>query len=812
MISKHLWIALSAVTALWACDDTEEPANDRDVAVGPCNAPACIGGSGGEAGAGGEAGMGGTPTGGMGGTPTGGAGGVGGVAGAGGEPGGAGGVVEPDAFVLPDAGLPDAEIPDAGRPVMNPLVPRVENRTCAFPEIPPAGDMEIELAFGNLDFARPLWLGTAPGDTDHIYVMEQGGRILVFDDDREVDETEVFLDLSVSRAGNEEGLLGLAFHPDYAENGRLFLYYSASNPRRSVISEWSRDRNNPLRVDPASERIILEVGQPFSNHNGGDMHFGPDDYLYISLGDGGSGGDPENHGQRPTTLLGSVLRIDIDNVSPGCNYGIPPDNPFAVGNGCAGGQEGRPEIWAWGLRNVWRMSFDRSTGELWAGDVGQGAYEEIDILEGGRNYGWNQVEGFACYRRGCDPSAYADPVFAYGRGEGQSITGGYVYRGPDFPELYGAYIYADYRNGRIWALRLRPGAEPVNTLLVDTPVRIASFGEDIDGRLYFTAFDGHIWGLRRRAQGPEVQPLPPRLSDTGCFDDLTDMAPAAGVIPYQLNVPFWSDNARKSRFVAMPEGGAATYTETGAFEFPLGTVVIKHFEIDDAAGNSRRLETRFMVHQPTGWQGYTYRWNAEQTDAVLLTGAMDEVVSGPEGEQTWHYPARSDCDGCHTEAAGHVLGFRGQQLDRTMVYGDVQYPQLEALSEAGLLSGDLPAERQAFPRLNDNAVPLAERARVMLDVNCAMCHQPDGPGNATIDLRVETPFAEQRLCNAEPGQGDLGLAGARIVAPGEPARSVLLQRMSVLGEDRMPPVGSNVVDAEGVRLIQSWIESMNGCE
>lgn len=793
-ITRTLLPTISVVSLGFLGCDSDSPSADRDVQVGPCNAPACVGGSG----SGGGGGAGGNGGGGAG-------GGAGGV-----DAGPDASVGLPDAFTLPDVGPRDADLPDASRPVMNPLTPRVDNATCVFPEIPPPGEMRATPAFGDLRFSRPLWLGAAPGDDERLYVMEQGGRIYNFYRAPESPTADLFLDLNVSRGGNEEGLLGMAFHPDYAENGRFFLYYSAANPRRSVISEWRRDPQMPWRADPASESVILEVGQPYSNHNGGDMHFGPDGYLYIGLGDGGSGGDPQNNGQRPTTLLGSVLRIDVDDPSPGCRYGIPPDNPFAPESGCVGGEAGRPEIWAWGLRNPWRMSFDRSTGALWVGDVGQGSYEEIDILEGGRNYGWNQVEGFACYRANCDPSAYAEPVYAYGRGDGRSITGGYVYRGPDFPELYGAYVYGDYETGRIWALR--PGAEPENTLLVSSRQNISSFGEDQEGRLYFTAFNGQIWTLARPEGGGEVAQLPPRLSDTGCFSDLATLTPAPGVIPYDLNIPFWSDGAQKSRFLALPAGGSASLQADGTFEMPVGTVVIKHFDIDEVGRDAlRRLETRFLVRQPTGWQGYTYRWDEAQQDAVLLEASRDEPIETARGAQVWHYPARTGCDSCHTEAGGHVLGFRAQQLHRGMTYGEVQYPQLQALQEAGLITGELAAV-QALPRLNDEAVPLADRARALLDVNCAMCHQPDGPGNATIDLRLSTAFTDQRLCDVAPSQGDLDLAGARLIAPGAPDRSVLLRRMSLRGEDQMPPLGSNVVDTEGVRLVQRWIEGLDGCE
>ncbi|MCA9542218.1 MAG: PQQ-dependent sugar dehydrogenase, partial [Myxococcales bacterium] len=268
---------------------------------------------------------------------------------------------DPDGGVTPitDTGVPDAAQRvdrglDAGQEGPGPLAPRVENTTCHLPPAPPLGALRVTPAWPNIVMQRPLWFGTAPGQDDLRYVVEQAGRILVFEAENPP-AAEVFLQVGVSRNNNEEGLLGLAFHPDYAENGRFFVYFSASNPRRSIIAEMRRDPNNPRRADAASQRILLEVDQPFGNHNGGDLRFGPDGYLYITLGDGGSGGDPYGNGQQPDTLLGSILRIDVDRQDAACGlpYGIPADNPFAAER-CQPGREpaGAPEVWAWGLRNV----------------------------------------------------------------------------------------------------------------------------------------------------------------------------------------------------------------------------------------------------------------------------------------------------------------------------------------------------------------------------------------------------------------------------------------------------------------------------
>lgn len=360
------------------------------------------------------------------------------------------------------------------------------------PDPPSEEEITVEPAFPNLTFSRPVDL-QHPGDgTNRLFVVEQAGTIRVFENDASASSSEVFLDIQnrVRDAGNEEGLLGLAFHPNFADNGFFYVDYTASNPQRTVIARYEVDPSDPDRAVRDSETVLLEVGQPFSNHNGGQIRFGPDGFLHIALGDGGSGGDPRGNGQDPSTLLGSILRIDVDTPSEGRAYGIPPDNPF-VGN--EGGFRG--EIYAYGLRNPWRFSFDAETDQLWAADVGQNAYEEVDLIESGGNYGWNVMEGRHCFSpsTGCDQTGLLLPIHEYSHDLGQSITGGFVYRGSAVPELQGWYVYADFVSGRIWRLQEEGGEAVENELLDTTSLNISSFGVDADDELYFCAFDGQIY-------------------------------------------------------------------------------------------------------------------------------------------------------------------------------------------------------------------------------------------------------------------------------------------------------------------------------
>ena len=348
-------------------------------------------------------------------------------------------------------------------------------------------EFNVVNAFPNLSFQDPVGIYHSGDNTNRIFVLEQEGRIKVFNNNPSVTNAATFLDIRsiVDQDGGytEEGLLGLAFHPDYDENGYFFINYTEHNPRRNVIARYSVSDNNPNQADEESSFIILEVNQPYTNHNGGQLSFGPDGYLYIIFGDGGSSGDPLGHGQNLSTLLGSLIRIDIDNPSNGLNYGIPLDNPFIVPLAA------RDEIYAYGLRNMWRFSWDFETGLLWGADVGQNAYEEIDIIHRGLNYGWNTMEGNHCYPIGsnCDSEGLEPPIWEYELYVNGvcSITGGYVYRGNDLYNLTGKYIYGDWCTGDIWALTYFDNGNVENEHLLTTGINITTFGLDESNELLF---------------------------------------------------------------------------------------------------------------------------------------------------------------------------------------------------------------------------------------------------------------------------------------------------------------------------------------
>jgi glucose/arabinose dehydrogenase len=372
---------------------------------------------------------------------------------------------------------------DAGGEAGTATAPREEAQSGAF---------RLAKVSGNLDDA--LFVTPAPGQPGRLYVVQQSGRIRILERGR---VRGTFLNISgLVTAGGEQGLLGLAFHPRYARNGRFFVYYTARNGDQRLV-EYRRAA--PGRADPGSARGLLTMDDPFSNHNGGNLAFGPDGFLYIGTGDGGSGGDPLGNGQNTGTLLGKILRIDVDTRSDGRPYGIPAGNPYRSGGG-------RPEIYAYGLRNPWRFSFDRQRGDLWIGDVGQGAIEEIDYRAkdtgAGANFGWNAFEGRSQFSGGGSlrGGPHVSPVAQYSHSDGCSVTGGYVYRGNRVPALRGRYVYADYCSGRLWTMRAGPSPGGVREDTGRLAVKLAnvtSFGQGSAGELYVIA-NGSLYRFARR--------------------------------------------------------------------------------------------------------------------------------------------------------------------------------------------------------------------------------------------------------------------------------------------------------------------------
>jgi uncharacterized repeat protein (TIGR03806 family) len=655
---------------------------------------------------------------------------------------------------------------------------------------------------------------------------------------------------------NEAGLLGLAFHPDHTDNRYFYVAYTVkiSEAYYQRVSRFEASEADPNRADATSEFVLIEQFDRDEIHNGGDLHFGPDGYLYYSAGDEGGHVDPNRNSQKiDGNFFGGIFRIDVDkrpgNLEPTphpavptddgiARYSVPADNPFV--HATLGGQwdgtingeiladlnKVRTEFWAFGLRNPWRMSFDSLTGVLWVGDVSMDRWEEVNIVEKGGNYGWVHREAkHAGFRLDEQPPEFnpIDPIYEYPHTtlpgdpafKGNCVIGGVVYRGSRFPQLYGAYIFADTMSGNIWALWRDESNIRVERIASEW--WIASVGVDpSNGDILFANINsGHVLRL---TSGTQDAPFPESLSDTGLFGDVSHISPNPGLLPYEPNLAFWSDHAAKKRWFAIPDGESrVTWSRDGNWEFPSGMLWVKHFDLELERGNpltTRRIETRVLVKTESGAYGVSYHWNEDQTEAAL---APDEGVefdievmeSGELRTQRWQIPSRASCLACHTEQAGYALSFTTRQLNRIENIHGFVGNQLELLNAGGFFSNtpDSPNVLPRHIRTDEISFPLEVRVRSYLAVNCAYCHTEDGTGGGAWDARAHLPLATTKLING-PVNNNGGDASNKLVVPGSTAHSVVLQRVAASnGFSRMPPLATNELDQSGIALLTNWINN-----
>jgi uncharacterized repeat protein (TIGR03806 family) len=740
-------------------------------------------------------------------------------------------------FSIRDVVYSDDAKPDSKQPVG--IAKRTlwtTSRVTGSPE--PAAPYRTEVAFPKLmRFSEPLVMTAGPG-TNRLFVVERRGKIYSFENDSQGEKAELLLDVGKT-------VYGFVCHPKFKENGFVYVTSIADaenpGPNGSRLARFTVSRDGVWRADPKSERLLLEW--PSGGHNGGCLAFGPDGFLYLVTGDGSGIADELQSGQDISDLLASILRIDVDHPDEkrGLAYGIPADNPFVKQAGA------RPEIWAYGLRQAWKMSFDRQTGDLWAGEIGQDLWESVYRIQRGGNYGWSVNEGTHPFRpeRKLGPTPIIKPVHEHPHVDFRSITGGYVYRGSRLKELVGAYIYGDYDTGKVAMLRYDGKQATGQRELVDTPLRIITWAEDAAGELYFVDFMSG--GIHRLTPTPPADlarksDFPRKLSQTGLFASTKDLTPAPGLIPYSVNSELWSDHAIKERFIALPGESKIDFDSIeypqpapGAprgWKFPDGTVLVKSFSLELERGNpasKRRLETRLLHHERTPgteevgdqvWHGYTYVWNDDQTDADLVDTAgadrtftiKDAAAPGGERKQTWHFPSRAECTLCHTMPAKYVLGVNTLQMNKDHTYpGGVVANQLRTLDHLGMFTKPLGESQEKLPHLADHRnakEPLDARARAYLHSNCSHCHRKWGGGNAEFQLLATQDLKDAGVLNTRPGQGGFNLNDPRILVPGDPDRSMLLHRMTKLGLGRMPHVASTVIDEPAVGLIREWIKQL----
>ncbi|HZY84688.1 MAG TPA: PQQ-dependent sugar dehydrogenase, partial [Gemmataceae bacterium] len=707
-------------------------------------------------------------------------------------------------------------------------VPWTTSRVSGSPDPPPP--YRVERVFPKLTFKNPTLITSAPG-TDRLFVGEQAGKLYSFRPAPEPAKADLFLDLTTElkswdtkgKVRGIDAVYGLTFHPRFAQNRYCYVCYvlaakdGSQLPEGTRVSRFRVTDADPPRCDPKSEQILLTWLA--GGHNGGCLKFGPDGCLYISTGDAANPNPPDalDTGQDVSDLLSSILRIDVDRADAGKKYAVPKDNPFVKTPGA------RPEIWAYGFRNPWKMSFDRQTGDLWVGDVGWELWEMVYRVKRGGNYGWSVMEGRQQVRPGAKrgPTPILPPTLDFPHTEAASITGGFVYRGKRLKELAGSYVCGDWVTGRLWGTRFDGDRVVSHREIAQSPLHIVAFGEDNAGELYFMSYAdaGAVHRLvPNEAAKAATTKFPRRLSETGLFASVKDHMPAAGVVPFAVRAGQWADHATSERLVALPGRSTVRVYDRwvpipgGFFSaqvyFPKDGVLARTFTLETERGNPRsrrRLETQVLHFDGSNWHGYSYRWNDAQTDADLVPAAgadltltvADKEAPGGKRRQTWHFPGRAECMQCHNPWAGHALAFTPAQLDRDFDYGGTADNQLRALRHAGIITPVRAPGNEGPPPPPppladpyDRSAGLDERARSYLHVNCSHCHQFGAGGTALIDLRRDRSLKDTNALEARPVQGTFDIPGAQILTPGDPYRSVLYYRMAKLGRGRMPHIGS----------------------
>lgn len=686
------------------------------------------------------------------------------------------------------------------------------SRLIGSPEPPPP--FRAEPAFPHLTFDFPLEIVAGPAG--RLYVLEHRGRIWSFDPRDPHPARHLFADVRTLFPDHPAfELYGLAFHPRFATNGEVFLRVRLNEESLdgSRVLRAKVEPGEPARLDPTTVETILTFRA--GSHAGGNLLFGPEGYLYVTTGDAGPATPPDiyNVGQSLDDLESAILRIDVDVRDGARGYRIPDDNPFVNHAGARG------EIWAYGLRNPWKIAFRPGTDELWAGDVGWERWEMIYRIERGGNYGWPLTEGPQPVKpdapRG--PTPILTPVVVHPHSEAASITGGVFSTSERLPALRNAYIYGDFMTGRMWALWHDGSRVTERQEIARTSMNIVSFGSGHDGEVYFVDFGEARTLQRLAAQPPPTEahpPFPTKLSETGIFADVPAEKPNAGVFPFAIAAPLWQDGATAARWIALPgtEPVGMRTEERGPSRLyrpvvPAGTVFVRTLSLELIRGepaSERRIETQLLHFDGRDWHAYSYRWNDAQTDAELVEAGGDSVEwtvedsAAPDGRRRipWRFHARAECLKCHNDDSGRVLGF---------IPWNLETPRLR---EAKLVS-DTFIQGEAGHRLvdpSDENAPLDLRARSWLHANCAHCHRFQGGGSGAFRVNIEVP-AEKTLLATKPMQGGFGLHDPQVLAPGAPERSTLFLRIAKSGPGRMPQLGSSQPDPTGMRVVWDWIAS-----
>ncbi len=695
----------------------------------------------------------------------------------------------------------------------------------------------LEPAFPKLSFKGPISINRLP-ESERYLVLEQHHKIFSFIDHADTSAVDLFVDFAVQKplcgglADREQrniDLFSIAFHPQFATNRLAYVcYVSSGKETKTHIARFEVDRSEPPRLLVNTETDVLTCDG--GGHNGCTLLFDRSGYLYISIGDLTEPSPPDrlNTGQDISDLYASILRIDIDHADPGRNYSIPVDNPFV------NLRSARPEVYAYGLRNPFRMSFDLPTGDLWVGDVGWEAWEMIYRVRSGGNYGWAVKEGPGDVKpQKVGPTPISPPDVALGHNEAASVTGGFVYHGTKFPELAGKYIFGDWVTRKFWAVTFDESRVTGLQEIAVGQVKPICFEVDSSGELLILDYSesNQAGGIYRFARNPAAsQPIdkfPRELSKSGLFVDIASHTLAPGVATYQINAPMWADGAQAENLLAIPghEATAKFYQRpqktfnwfNTKVTLPIGTVFAKTYSFPASQPTvvPRRVETQIAFKDEQGeWQYYTYRWNESGTDAELVpaNGASQAIeISDNLGTRKlqWQFASRSQCRICHTPWTGETNGFVEAQLRDPSNLPDAWHKLIEG---GWVIADDSPSplddtHYSALVNPLDASQPLDRRARSYLHTNCSHCHMNGGNASTVFEVQFDKPLADSKI-RTKPMRGDFGLPDADIINPGLPTQSILLLRMAKSGSGRMPHVGSQFTDTQGVRLIRQWIDSL----
>lgn len=668
--------------------------------------------------------------------------------------------------------------------------------SCKPPTIENAYPIAFAPMFEGIELEKPIRMRPDPRRRDEWLVgLARGALVRVSGE-----EAATMLDItSRVELGQQWGLQDFVLHPRFSEDRRVFVSY-LSRDLVSMVSSF-RLAGDGARFDADSETVLLSEEQGDTPwHAVAALEFGPDGLLYVSWGYG------EDRSQDIGRLGGKLLRIDVDRRDPDQSYAVPPSNP-TIADGARG------EIFALGLRNPWRFGIDRESGEIWLGDVGDRTFEEIDKIEPGKNYGWPILEGSACVgARMCTSDGLEPPFAVHTHNELCSITGGTVYRGRALAELYGKYIYANYCTGAVWALEREGERAGRREVVGYAGGSVGSFAEDADGELYVVHTNDENIDGRDSADGVQIRklvpgvpraeeaPAPATLAESGCVHRRGYRHAPVGMLAYRINHAAFDDGAEVLRFVTRRRSTAVP-GDTLPLYAPEGAVLMKTL-----GRGGRPIETQVLNRRADGgWDALDYEWNDDATDATVVRhGKTKSLLDGT----SWTFPGSDGCALCHSGSSEMLLGFRLTQLDLAHD-GDAA---LERLEERGVIrwrDGDEPTRR--IPSRDDPSIPVAERARAYLQVNCAHCHGPSArAGESRIDLRMDIPLAEMRVCNEKPTGFWPTHESAMLVAPGRPEDSLLSIRLRAVDTTAMPPQRL-VLDETGADLIDAWIRSLRGC-